>query len=286
MSEKCNIDLGEELRRAQKLLEGAGVPDAKNDAWLIMQECLHVGRAEYYMRAGRLCEVDRECLEDFNELLKKRSERIPLQYLFGVQEFMGLEFFVDSSVLIPRQDTEALVEAVLDYSKKRSGLSAADVCTGSGCIAVSLAHYGSFKSIDAFEISPEAIRIAKKNCDHNKVNVKIYESDLMSSAESDYDIIVSNPPYIESSVIESLEPEVKDFEPRLALDGGSDGLAFYRRILEQSKERLKAQGAIFFEIGCDEGAALLALFKEYGLSKGRILKDLSGRDRVAFAYKR
>ena len=187
---------------------------------------------------------------------------------------MGLEFSVTPAVLIPRQDTETLVETVLSYAKDKPGASLVDVCTGSGCIAVSLAHYGNFAQMTASDISSAALLVAKKNAADNHASVQFFESDLLEQVPGRFDMIVSNPPYIED--------DVKDNEPMLALSGGKDGLIFYRRLTENAKDHLNPGGALFVEIGYNQWEAVAELFRANGFSKPTLVRDLAGLDRVVW----
>ena len=229
----------------------------------------------------------RKKIDKYWELISKREMRIPLQQLTGVQEFMGLEFYVNEHVLIPRQDTETLVELILNEHKEKN-ISLLDVCTGSGCIAVSLAKLGGYADVTALDLSEEALKVAKSNgeklLDHP---VKFIKSDMFSALdpENRYDVIVSNPPYIPSQVIEGLEPEVKDHEPRMALDGEPDGLKFYRILAEEGKKYLKNGGEIYMEIGWDQAKDVTKIFETMGFKGLRTVRDMTGNDRVVCARK-
>ena len=226
--------------------------------------------------------------ERYFSMVEMRAGRVPLQQILGVQDFMGLTFQVNAHVLIPRQDTETLVETVLQ-EQKGTGKSLLDLCTGSGCIAVSLAVLGDFSRIAATDLSREALKVAKKNGERlldkkNRGLLSFFQGDLFEALPEDtepFDVLVSNPPYIPSQVIETLEPEVRDFEPRMALDGSLDGLAFYRRIIGGCRQFLNPGGAVYLEIGYDQGEALKEIFAENGFINVRILKDAPGKDRVA-----
>lgn len=313
------------LQEGRKCLEDAGVPDVGLDAWYLLSEAFGIDRTHYFLERTREMSDERLGLgyERYQEMLKQRAKRIPLQQILGVQEFMALPFQVDRSVLIPRQDTETLAELVLKECKNRES-HVLDVCTGSGCIALSLAVLGSYESVTALDISQDALHVAEKNVEalyldsqirekagmslekwekielsekrlakkwetwmqnQQKTEFFLLESDLFDALplEKKYDILVSNPPYIPSSVIEELEPEVRDHEPRLALDGKEDGLYFYRNILANAGAYLNLGAALYFEIGYDQGEALLGLFEEYGFEEARIIQDLTGNDRVAAA---
>jgi release factor glutamine methyltransferase len=227
-------------------------------------------------------EVDEEKQEQFEALIAKRSERIPLQHLTGVQNFMGLDFMVNKHVLIPRQDTEILVEEVLrDF---HDGVHILDMCTGSGCILLSLLHYSNDTTGVGVDLSEEALKVAKANADQLGMTerVKLLHSDLFEAIDETFDLIVSNPPYIRSDVIKTLMPEVRDHDPRMALDGAADGLYFYRKIVEESGNYLKRGGQLFFEIGHDQAEDVSSLMQDHGYKEIEIKKDYAGLDRVVY----
>lgn len=216
-----------------------------------------------------------------NKMIERRKKGEPLQYILGETEFMSLDFYVKEGVLIPRSDTEILVETVLDKIDD-SKTSVADICTGSGCIGISIAHYKKNADVELFDISDTALETAEKNIKRNNVSdrVKTCKMDILNEyPKKKYDIVVSNPPYIEKAVIETLQTEVKDYEPRLALDGGEDGLVFYRRISETAHNFLKKDGLLAFEIGYNQGESVRGLMQKdfYDI---KIIKDLSHNDRV------
>lgn len=204
----------EALQDGVSQLENLGIENANLDAWYLFSFVCEMTRTDYLMR--RQESIPQPQYEQFKELLKRRIQHEPIQYIIGEQEFMGLKFFVSPNVLIPRQDTETLVELVLEQCKGRSIL---DVCTGSGCIAISLAKLGEAKSVEALDISLKALEMAKQNAVRNQVEVDFLHSNMFEQVTRKYDIIVSNPPYIKSEVIPSLMPEVSHHEPHLALDG-------------------------------------------------------------------
>lgn len=283
MEEKhTEISWAQLLDEAKKTLAGADVPDADIDAWLLMEHCFSITKSFFFLNRRQPAGPD-ESIARYRDLVSQRAGRIPLQYLTKTQGFMGLEFSVTPAVLIPRQDTETLVETVLSYSKGKQTLRVLDVCTGSGCIAVSLSHYGNFARVDASDISRDALMVAEENARKNKAAVTFFESDLLEQAPERYDIIVSNPPYIEDEVIRGLEPEVKDHEPMLALSGGEDGLVFYRRLTETAGKHLKPGGALFVEIGFNQWEAVSELFRKNGFVNPRLVRDLAGLDRVVWA---
>ncbi|MBQ4564515.1 MAG: peptide chain release factor N(5)-glutamine methyltransferase [Lachnospiraceae bacterium] len=279
---------GELLTEAGDILSRAGISEARIDAWELFSECFSMSRAEYFLRCVEKVS-DAQALEKFTHMVRLRSERIPLQQITGHQNFMGLEFLVNEHVLIPRQDTEVLVETVLDDLKKgvlrTERLRILDMCAGSGCIGISLERLAPVSvSVLGVDVSDEALKVAKENgrrlgCEHYDA----VKSDLFERIEGKFDVIVSNPPYIATAVIETLEAEVKDHEPRLALDGEADGLTFYRRLTADAPNYLTENGRIYFEIGYDQGEAVSELLRENGFSEIRVIRDLAGLDRVVAA---
>ena len=220
-----------------------------------------------------------ECSEgEFNiykTYIERRCSGEPYAYISGVKEFMKLNFIVNKNVLIPREDTEILVlEAI-----KRCPNKVLDMCTGSGCIAISLAKYIQNLEVDAVDISSPALTVAKKNAKLNEVDVKFIKSDLFENVADKYDMIVSNPPYIRKDDLKALQKEVKK-EPKKALDGGESGLVFYDKILQEAKKHLNPNGVILFEIGYDQAKDITDLAKKYNYKKVKKVKDLSGNDRV------
>ncbi len=281
IAENQIISWAQLLEEAKNTLIKANVPDADIDAWLLMEHCFSITKSFFFLNRRQIAQP-KEKIAQYRTFIEQRAARIPLQYLTKTQGFMGLEFSVTPAVLIPRQDTETLVETVLSYTKDKSGAALIDVCTGSGCIAVSLSHYGNFTQVAASDISSDALAVAKKNAADNHAPVQFFESDLLEQVPGRFDIIVSNPPYIEDEVIAGLEPEVKDHEPMLALSGGSDGLIFYRRLTETAKDHLNPGGALFVEIGYNQWETVAALFREHGFSNPTLVHDLVGLDRVVW----
>lgn len=253
------------------------------EAELFLMEACQMSRVELFTHGDRL--ISTEQMARYHDYLSQREESRPLQYILGQCEFMGLPFTVGEGVLIPRGDTELLVETVLEFSKKERIHQVIDLGTGSGCIPICLARYGKMQCVGV-DISPKALAFAKKNGDKNEVVVKWLESDLFTRLpmewQGSFDAIVSNPPYIARAEVEGLMPEVREFEPRNALDGGEDGLDFYRHIIKYSPQWLKKGGWLFFEIGYDQGQALLQMLEESGFSQCNLRKDLAGLDRVVF----
>ena len=343
------------LNYGKKILKNAGIVEADLDAWYLFEQSFGISRAQYFLCARENIvgstaqkmtaqEQTGNSLESKNALdcvelwlkeklsanenaLKKRVARIPLQQIIGQQEFMGLSFFVNEHVLIPRQDTETLVELVLQEQKDKD-ISILDMCTGSGCIAVSLKKLGGYAHVEGADISEESLKVAKRNSEeileNNDVNndavnsrteqiqnctnltnnqnkqdnseermvsevrrgsqtgVTFRHSDMFSSFREteQFNVIVSNPPYIPSAVIEELEPEVRDHEPRGALDGTADGLCFYRILAEECAKHLTPGGHVYFETGYDQGAAVKELLDIHGFKDTRVIQDLAGKDRV------
>lgn len=279
------------LAQGTQQLNSAGVPDAKLDARYLLLSAFEMSLASFLAGGNREISsiADGEkCAEAYLAFVERRAKRIPLQQLLGGQEFMGLEFYVNEHVLIPRQDTETLVELVLE-EQREPRLEVLDVCTGSGCIAVSLAKLGGYRSVTALDVSGEALAVAKRNADSLLPDYggvfRLLQSDMFAGLEPDarFDVLVSNPPYIPSRVIDGLEPEVRDYEPRLALDGSVDGLKFYRILAAEGKNHLRHGGAIYLEIGWDQSEAVSALFAAEGYSGIRTVKDMAGLDRVVRA---
>ncbi len=343
------------LNYGKKILKNAGIVEADLDAWYLFEQIFGISRAQYFMCAreniagstaqkmtaqeqtGNSLESKNtlDCVElwlkekmsVYENTLEKRASRIPLQQILGQQEFMGLTFFVNEHVLIPRQDTETLVELVLNEQKDKN-ISILDMCTGSGCIAVSLKKLGGYACVEGADISEEALKVAKRNSEEILENSDVNNDAVSSRTEqiqnctnltnnqnkqdnseermvsevrtvpqtgvifrrSDmfsafpeterFNVIVSNPPYIPSAVIEELEPEVRDHEPRGALDGTADGLYFYRILAEECAKHLTPGGHVYFEIGYDQGAAVKELLDIHGFKDTRVIQDLTGKDRV------
>ena len=315
------------LTGGRRLLEGAKVPEPELDAKYLLLEAFRTDPVHFLMdRCRELPEDERilEMAERYRQMIQMRMRRIPLQQILGTQAFMGLTFFVDRHVLVPRQDTEALVELVLK-EHPGDGEAVLDLCTGSGCIAISLALLGRYGKVVGVDLSPKALKVAARNRGQllqqeqaewreqtvwqeqaerreqtgrqdqaerrqqpgrRACPVELLEGDLFSPfapGRDVFDILTANPPYIPTQVIEGLEPEVKDHEPRMALDGSEDGLAFYRRIASESGAYLDKGAAVYLEIGYDQGAAVCQILERAGFTELRVVKDAAGNDRVAAA---
>ena len=259
-------------------LHMAGIDDAGVDAWYLLEYVTGINRTMYFMKMMDKMNPEEE--KRYLEYIEIRKKHIPLQHITGVQEFMGFEFVVNEHVLVPRQDTEVLVETVLKDLKP--GADILDTCVGSGCILLSLVKLGENVHGTGVDISEEALKVATKNREKLEVKVNLIHSDLFQNVEGKYDLIVSNPPYIRTAVIEELKEEVKFHDPYIALDGKEDGLYFYRKIVDESRRYLKQGGKLYFEIGHDQGEDVKSLMEEAGFSGVSVKKDLAGLDRVVF----
>lgn len=266
------------LARGEAALEEAEIEEAKIDAWYLLEQVSGKSRSNYFMEQTEAAPFQQE--QEYLQLIRQRGTHIPLQHLTGRQEFMGLDFQVGPQVLIPRPETELLVERLLPLVRGKRVL---ELGTGSGCIAISLAVLGRPERVDAIDLSPEALQIAGENARRQQAKVSFWQSDLFEKVSERYDIIVSNPPYISSGEVECLMPEVREHEPRLALDGGEDGLDYYRRIAEYSGGYLSPGGMVWLEIGYDQREAVCGLFREKGFHQVECFTDLSGRDRIVQA---
>ncbi|MCQ2526901.1 MAG: peptide chain release factor N(5)-glutamine methyltransferase [Lachnospiraceae bacterium] len=264
--------------------KAADIPEPENDARMMMEHILGVTRNDLLVHADKEIEQNIDC---YNSAVERRCTREPLQYILGTASFMGLDFKVSPAVLVPRADTEILVEEIL--KDIHSGSHILDMCTGSGCILISLLNYSNECSGVGVDLSADALEIAKENA-QTLIPDKEYcfiNSDLFEGLDHNdrFDIIVSNPPYIASAVIEELMPEVRDHEPRMALDGTADGLYFYRKIVDNADVFLKSGGLLAFEIGYDQGEAVKQLMLDRGYNEVEIIKDYSDMDRVVKGIK-
>nr|WP_314981109.1 peptide chain release factor N(5)-glutamine methyltransferase [uncultured Stomatobaculum sp.] len=267
--------LREAERRGAEILAAAGREEAAQTARLLLCHLLNFNFTDYVLaREDLLSPLD---AARYEELLTRRASGVPLQYLTREQNFCGLSLYVDERVLIPRQDTECLVEEVL---RDGAGGDLLDLCTGSGCIPLALLKHGNFSCALGADISVEALAVAEINRARTGLALSLRQSDLFSEIPERFDVITANPPYIESAEIETLSVEVRDYEPRLALDGAADGLAFYRRLAAESGAHLKPGGRLYLEIGMSQGAAVASLLKAAAFSDIQIIRDLAGRDRI------
>ena len=272
-----------DLEEAVKILKDNNIDEAIIKAKIVL--CMVLKIEKEYIIINDSKEMAKEDEEKYFQYINKLKNGIPLQYITNNQEFMKLNFFVDENVLIPRADTEILVEEVISLANDDKN-KILDVCTGSGAIAVSLAKYIKNSNVMALDISKEALKIAEKNAFNNNVNIKFIESDLFNYLEeNDFDIIVSNPPYIRENVINELSIEVKH-EPKIALDGGKDGLDFYRKLSSESYKYLKEDGYLCLEIGYDQKNEVIGILKNEKKYKNIYSKkDLFGNDRIIIAQK-
>lgn len=279
------MKLYELLKRGQAMLEDHGVPDADIDSDLLWQHLSGMSRTD--MLFDRDMDISSDVEHDYITLIEKRCRRVPLQYITGIQNFMGFDFYTADNVLIPRQDTEMLVETALKLSETaRKQLNVLDMCCGTGCIGIS---YGLFKpdsTVTLADISDDAIEVTKKNISNlcgDSTRFNVLRTDMFDNVEGQFDFIMSNPPYIRSDVIDTLMPEVRDNEPRLALDGMEDGLYFYRIIVSQARKYIKDEGYVIFEIGNDQAEDVQHLFVESGYDDVHVVQDLCRNDRVVYA---
>ena len=248
----------------------------ETDAWILLEAAASCTRNDLYLRGDEPLTEEQESL--YQEFIEKRQKRIPLQQILGVQCFCGLEFIVTPDVLCPRFDTEVLIEEAL--KRILPGSSILDMCTGSGCIALSLLHFVKDSKVTAVDLSEKALAVARKNAEKLNLDCTFVHSDLFENIEGTYDVIISNPPYIATKEIEALSPEVRDHEPRMALDGMEDGLFFYRKIVSASIDYMNPGGWLMFEIGYDQGEALKEMMISAGYCQVTVIKDLAGLDRV------
>lgn len=267
--------LREAERRGAETLAAAGREEAAQTARLLLCHVLNFNFTDYVLAREDL--LSPRDAARYEELLTRRASGVPLQYLTREQNFCGLPLYVDERVLIPRQDTECLVEEVLRDGARGDLL---DLCTGSGCIPLALLKHGNFSCALGADISAEALVVAEINRARTGLPLLLRQSDLFSEIPERFDVITANPPYIESAEIESLSVEVRDHEPRLALDGAADGLAFYRRLAAESGAHLKPGGRLYLEIGMAQGAAVVSLLEAAAFSDIQIIRDLAGRDRI------
>lgn len=255
---------------------GAGIAESSLDARLLLEEACGTDRNDLLVHADR--EVAAERQDRYTDFILQRKSRIPLQRIVGYQEFMGLRFAVNGDVLIPRQDTEILVEEAL--RQLHDGMRILDLCTGSGCILLSLLHYSNDCIGVGSDISPKALETAAANARALSLEASFVQGDLFEKIEGKFDFIVSNPPYIPTRVIPTLMEEVREHEPAAALDGGADGLSFYRRIVGEAGTYLYPGGMLFFEIGCEQAEEVTGLMEQAGFEEVAVCKDFAGLDRV------
>ena len=275
--------IGELLNEGTKILVEANIDTARLDSQLLLGKVL--GKDKLYLITNSTEKVSNSDKKQYFDLIEKRKNKMPVRYILGECDFMGLDFYVEEGVLIPRSDTEVLVEEVLKLIPENEEFDVCDLCSGSGAIGISLAHYRPNIKVDEIDLYPIPEKVTKKNIIRNnlKDRVNFIKSDLLDEVIKEnkkYHIIVSNPPYIKEEEIDKLMEDVKDYEPKTALSGGDDGLIFYRKIVEQSKETLLKDGMLCFEIGYDQGESVKKLLEDNSFIDVRVVKDLAGLDRV------
>lgn len=279
--------IGSIIKWTEQYFQDKGVDSPRLDAEVLLSHVLQKERIYLYIHFDEPLEAAE--LAAFREMVKKRVQRIPVAYIVGAREFMGLRFAVSPAVLIPRPDTEILVEAVIERLKDKSQIKFVDIGTGSGAIVLSLLHYLPLACAVAVDISQDALAVATENAETLLVKdrVDFYQGDIYEPlAAEEFDAIVSNPPYIPNADIAELEPEVKEFEPYGALAGGLDGLDFYRRLIADGSDRLKDGGFMAFEVGINQAQAVAALAESMPIfEKTEILKDYAGIERVVILHK-
>ena len=276
--------LRDAVNYGKQFLEDFGIENAQYDATELLLLVMGISRTQYLINS--MDKIDSGKLAEYAELINKRAEHIPLQHITGIVNFYGREYKVNANVLIPRQDTEILVEEVMKLTNSESRVL--DMCTGSGCIGITLAKKFPDSNVTGVDISDKALAVAWKNkCNLNADNIDFIQSDLFAALGADrrYDIIVSNPPYIPTKVIEGLQDEVRLHDPMLALDGTEDGLMFYRRITDKSGDYLKMNGYLCYEIGAEQAADVSDIMKQAGFKDIVVVKDLAGLDRVVMGRK-
>lgn len=263
-------------RMGVERLAAAGIEEAKLDARLLLEELCGTDRNDLLVHGDRPVTEQQE--NSYVNYIELRSRHIPLQHITGYQEFMGLRFKVTPDVLIPRQDTETLVEEVL--KNLHDGMRILDLCTGSGCILLSLLRYSNDCVGIGADLSKKALKVAEENAGSLGLTAEFVQGDLFEPVTGKFEIIVSNPPYIPSNVIPTLMEEVREHDPLMALDGKEDGLYFYREIIGRASEYLYPGGMLFLEIGCEQAEAVTELMKNAGYRDVTVCKDLAGHDRV------
>ncbi len=260
-------------------LQAAGVKAANTDARLLLEFVCQTGMNTLFSHPDKEISKEEEIL--YKEFILRRKKGEPVQYITGEQEFMGLNFKTDPSTLIPRLDTESVVEDAL--SELHDGMRILDLCTGSGCILLSLLKYSNDCIGIGTDISAKAVELAQLNSQRLGIEATFLQGDLFEGVEGKFDMILSNPPYIETAVIETLDDEVRKFEPMSALDGGEDGLVFYRRIAKEAKRYLKRGAVLIFEIGYNQGESVPGILSEEGYQEIVVKKDLAGLNRTVMA---
>lgn len=275
--------IGELINYGTQVLGEVSIETSRLDSQLILGKVLN--KEKLYLMTNSNEKVSNINRKEYLSLIEKRKNKMPVRYILGECDFMGLDFYVEEGVLIPRSDTEVLVEEVLKLIPKGGKIEVCDLCSGSGAIGIALAHYRPNIQVDEIDYYPVPEKVTKKNIIRNNLEdrVRFIKSDLLQEVINEnkkYNLVVSNPPYIRDKEIEELMEDVKDYEPRTALSGGEDGLIFYRRIVEESKQVLLEGGMLCFEIGHDQGESIKKMLEDNNFKDVRVVKDLAGLDRV------
>lgn len=283
-----NKNIEELIKTGTSTLKENGIDTARLDAELLLGNIIEKDRV--YLITHKEDEVSKEDAEKYFDLIEKRRNKMPVKYILNKCEFMGIEFYVEEGVLIPRGDTEILVDEVLKIIEENQEMQICDLCSGSGAIGISLAHFRQNIKVDLIDYYPIPEKVSLINIEKNKLEDRVFfiKSDLLEESIKNnkmYDIIVSNPPYIEECEIEKLMEDVKNYEPHTALSGGNDGLDFYRKIIDQSQYTLRGNGILAFEIGYNQGEAVKLLMENNGFINVRIVKDFASLDRVVVGIK-
>lgn len=281
------MNIGELLNYGYNKLKNANIETYKLDAQLLLAKVLNKDRL--FIMTNRNFEAEAEDSEEYTRIVGLREKKMPVKYILGECEFMDINFYIKEGVLIPRPDTEVLVEDAIEAVKKYDYSNIADVCCGSGIIGLSIAQYIKNTKVSLYDISDTAIEVTRENI--HRLNLynrtEVYKSDLLNKAvesNNKFDMILSNPPYIKKEVIPSLMEDVKNYEPYIALCGGEDGLDFYRKIIKQAETLLSDNGMIAFEIGYDQKEAVSSLLIAAGFKDIVCIKDFGGHDRVVKGF--
>lgn len=247
----------------------------RNEAIIALTYVLDISRSQVLLNLDK--EVEKKDEDVILEIFSKRNKGVPLQYAIGKWNFYGRDFLVKENVLIPRSETELLVEEVLKYESKNKNVL--DLCTGTGIIGITLSLEGEYSKVVISDISEYAYALSKKNANRYNVNVEVIQSDLFENIEGSFSYITANPPYIKTDILKTLSEDVKK-EPRVSLDGGIDGLYIYRRIIKDAKNYLEEDGKLIFEIGFDQREELMKLLEDFGYTNIKVIKDYNDFDRV------
>lgn len=270
------------INDGKEKLKNANISDYNTDVFILAEYILGVDKMKYYMEPNKT--FDDEIGMKFTEAVEKRCKHIPVQHITGIQQFFQMDFKVNENVLVPRMETEFLVEMCVNYiNEQERDVKVLDMCTGSGCIAVSIKKNCERAEVTGADISDKALEIAKENAENNQCKVSFVKTNMFENINDKYDVIISNPPYIPTKDIEELENDVKLHDPRLALDGMEDGLYFYRILAQNATNYMVDGGRMFLEIGYDQGQTVPDILKENGFKDIKVIKDLADLDRMVIA---